>query len=433
MDYKGKTYLFCGVGGSGMSALAVAMLAKGAIVYGSDRSFDRGLFNDHFQNLINKGVRMIPQNGTGVTPDLTALVVSSAIESSIPDVAAAQAQGIAIVKRATLLSDLANAAHSICVGGTNGKSTVTGMIGHVLADNDMNPTILNGGGMLNFDRRNAVIGDMNRMVLETDESDGSITQFHAKIAVLTNISQDHKEMDELKSIFRQYLEQSDMQVLNLDCPIVASMAVDFPNAHTYTMSDIPDDMKLMVPGKHNISNGLAALTVAKICHVEARTATQSLNEFKGIVSRLEVVGETENGVTVIDDFGHNPDKIGASLRTLKETGRRLILMFQPHGFGPLKRQKDDLIDVFSQYLGENDVFYMPEAFYAGGTTDKSISSAEIVHKLQENGLDAHFFEQKTDVYPEIIKNIKPNDVICIMGARDDGLREMAHRIFKDIS
>ena len=416
-----------------MSALAVAMIASGATVYGSDRNHDRELFSDHYQNLMDKGVRMVPQDGSGVTERLTAVIVSSAIEPSIPDIGCAQAKNIPIIKRATLLAELTNQVHSICVGGTNGKSTVTGMIGHVLADNKMNPTILNGGGMLNFNRQNAVIGDMTKMVLETDESDGSITQFNASIAVLTNISEDHKDMDELINIFLEYLKQSKIQVLNLDCPNVAQLAKYFPNAHTYTTNLIPSNLELNIPGDHNISNALAALTVAKICHIDECLAVQSLNSFKGIVSRLEVIGETENGVSVIDDFGHNPHKIAASLKTLKNNGRRLVLMFQPHGFGPLKRQKNELIDIFSLYMNKDDVLYMPEAFYAGGSADKSISSADLVAALVDRGVNAQFFPNKKDVFPEIVKQVHSGDIVCIMGARDDGLREMARDLLKVLS
>ena len=412
-----------------MSALAVAMIARGAKVSGSDRNYDRGLFPDHYQNLIDKGVTMVPQDGSGVSNDLDALLVSSAIEPSIPDIGAAQDKGVTIIKRAELLAELSNSTNSITVGGTNGKSTVTAMIGWVLSDCGDEPTILNGGGMLNFDRQNAVIGNPTRMVLETDESDGSITNFHGDIAVLTNISEDHKSMDELMDVFGTYLAQSKMQVLNIDCPNVRKLAKKFPDAYTYTMDDVPKNLDLMVPGKHNVSNALAALAVAKICQVDDARAIHSMNKFKGVVSRLEVVGKTSNNITVVDDFGHNPDKIGASLATLKESGARLVLMYQPHGFAPTLQQKDRLIGVFSRFLDKKDVFYMPEVFYAGGTVEKSISSNDIVRILKEKGVNAHFFEEKSDVEREILESASKNDVICIMGARDDGLRVMARSIF----
>jgi len=182
----------------------------------------------------------------------------------------------------------------------------------------------------------------NRIVVETDESDGTITNFHAGIAVLTNISEDHKGLDELMDIFRQFLSQSKMQVLNIDCPNVAKLATEFPDAVTYSNTG---DVDLIVPGKHNQSNAQAALAVGRLCHLDG---AKSLNEFKGITSRLEVVG-VKNNITVIDDFGHNPDKIEAGLKTLKENGKRLILMYQPHGFKPTRDHKHELIDVFAKY------------------------------------------------------------------------------------
>ena len=426
-----KTYLFCGVGGSGMSSLAKVVVARGHRIYGSDRNYDRGLFPDHFQSLKDAGITIVPQDGSGVSKNLDALIVSSAVEPSIPDVRVAQDLNVPIIKRAELLAEICNTAHTITVGGTNGKSTVTGMIGHMLHAGGYDPTIINGGGMLNFDRDNAVIGREDRLVVETDESDGSITNFHAGVAVLTNISEDHKDMTELMAIFRQYLSQAKMQVLNVDCPNVAKLAKDFPDAVTYSMSDIPEGLKLIVPGRHNISNALAALAVGRVCHMGDEDIFAALATFKGITSRLEVIGDV-NGITVIDDFGHNPDKITASLKTLKETGRRLILMYQPHGFGPTKRQKDDLIRIFSTLLDKNDVFYMSEIYYAGGTADKSISSAEIIRKISENGVNAYFFEGKVQIQDEILKNARSGDVICIMGARDDSLREMARNIFKSL-
>jgi UDP-N-acetylmuramate--alanine ligase len=228
MSYQGKQYLFCGVGGSGMSSLAKIMISKNVTIYGSDRNNDQGRFPEHFEGLKSAGVHMVAQDGSGVTNDLDALIVSSAVESSIPDVAKAQKLGVQIIKRAELLAEICNDASSITVGGTNGKSTVTGMIGWVLHKCGYNPTVINGGGMLNFDRNNAVIGDPKRIVVETDESDGTITKFHPNIAVLTNISEDHKEMDELLSIFETYLQQSQFQVLNIDCPNVAKLAEKFP-------------------------------------------------------------------------------------------------------------------------------------------------------------------------------------------------------------
>ena len=408
-----------------MSSLAKVVLSRSVIVYGSDRNFDKNRFSDHFQKLSDAGVRLCPQDGTCITTDIDFLVVSSAVEQSIPDVKAAQDLGVAIIKRAELLAEICNDAKSICVGGTNGKSTVTGMIGWMLNQSGLNPTIINGGGMLNFDRDNAVIGNPDRIVVETDESDGTITNFYADIAVLTNISEDHKGLDELMDIFRQFLSQSKMQVLNIDCPNVAKLATEFPDAVTYSNMG---DVDLIVPGHHNQSNAQAALAVGRLCHVDG---IKSLNEFKGIISRLEVVG-VKNNITVIDDFGHNPDKIEAGLKTLKENGKRLILMYQPHGFKPTRDHKHELIDVFAKYLTKDDILYMPDILYFGGTVEQDISSADITNPLQDKGVNANYVPEKTYIQDKILKIVKPNDIVCIMGARDDSLRQMARDIFESL-
>ena len=412
-----------------MSAIAKIMVSRGAIVSGSDRNYDQNRFPELFEKLKSAGVIIEPQNGTGINPDIDYLVVSSAVEPSIPDVKVAQDLNIPIIKRADLLAEICNQSKSICVGGTNGKSTVTGMIGWILTQSNEAPTIINGGGMLNFNRENAVIGASDWIVAETDESDGTIVNYYPEIAVLTNISEDHKALDELMALFKQFLSQSRVQILNLDCPNVRKLAKDFPNAITYTAGNVD----LIVPGLHNQSNAMAALAVAEAIEAIEFTALprNSLKTFKGITSRLEVIGRI-NDITVIDDFGHNPDKIEAGLKTLKQAGARLILMYQPHGFKPTRDQKDDLIDVFAKYLTKDDIFYMPEILYYGGTVDRDISSADIINPLVERGLNARYIPAKADIKADILNQAQSGDIICIMGARDDSLRQMARDIFESL-
>ena len=414
-----------------MSALAKVVLSRGAYVHGSDRNHDAGRFPDLFADLQKSGVCMHHQDGTGLSSDTDFLVVSSAVEPTIPDVAMAQKQGIPILKRAELLAKICNENRTVTVGGTNGKSTVTAMIGHVLHACGQDPTIINGGGMLNFDRNNAVIGQSDRIVAETDESDGTITHFHADIAVLTNITQDHKGMDELLVIFRQYLAQAKIRVLNTDCPHVRQLATEFSDAITFSASDCPPDCRLMVPGAHNRANAMAALVVGRLCNLTDDQILGALRTFRGVTSRLEVIG-TKNGITVIDDFGHNPEKIAAGLKTLKEEGRRLILMYQPHGFKPTRDRKEDLIDVFATYLDGNDLFYMPDILYFGGTVERDISSEQIIEALKSRGLNAVYHSDKAVIKGDILSRAQSNDIICIMGARDESLRQMAREIFADL-
>ncbi len=431
MAFKEEKYLFCGIGGSGMSALAKVLLSHGAKVYGSDRSYDSGLHGEMFKSLQDRGVVIVPQDGSGISDDLTALVVSSAVEDSILDVKAAKEKNVPIMLRAELLAKLANAASSVTVAGTNGKSTTTAMIGWVLHQAGLEPTIINGGGMLNFAADNAVVGSSDWLVAETDESDGSVTLFSPKIAVLTNISEDHKGMDELITIFKQYLSQSEQQVLNIDCPIVKELAKDFPDAVLYSSKQ--ETIELMVPGAHNQSNAQAALMAAKLCGVSHEDAIKALASFKGVSSRLEVIGMV-NDIIVIDDFAHNPDKIAASLLSLQESKKgRLLLMYQAHGFGPTKRQKGSLIEVFSKGITKDDVFFMPEIFYAGGTADKTISASDIINPLKEKGINANFHQDKNSIYTALLDTVKMGDIICIMGARDNSLRQMSRDIFAALS
>ena len=185
-----------------------------------------------------------------------------------------------------------------------------------------------------------------------------------------------------------------------------------------------------MPGLHNVSNALAAVSAAVASGVDFDRAAQAISKFKGMKRRFEVVG-TENNITVIDDFGHNPDKIAATLSTLKDFSGRIIVMFQPHGFGPTKMLKDDLIKTFKQFLDDVDILLMPEIYYAGGTADKSISSLDIINPLAESGLNALFFETRNQIKDYIKNESQPFDRVVIMGARDDTLPAFARSILDD--
>ena len=364
-----KTYFFCGIGGSGMSALAVIFARKGFRVLGSDRSRDQGQSPDKFAALEKLGILLSPQNGSGLNPSVDALIVSSAVEDSIPDVAAAKAQGIPIYKRAELLAEIFNESETgISVAGTSGKSTVTGMIATILAETGYDPTVMNGGMICNFmvqghdGLANMRVGKGDAFVTETDESDGSIALYNPAVAVLNNVALDHKTMEELDKLFGDFVARASRAViLNYDdarvrgfsqrarAPIYSFSltdstatlyAVDFKSAASSISFSVVEDgqsypVTLNVPGQHNVANALSALCSARAVGIPMEKAVKALAQFTGIKRRLEIIGE-KKGITVIDDFGHNPDKISATLKTLKEFRGRLIVIFQPHGFGPLK-------------------------------------------------------------------------------------------------
>jgi len=225
---KDSTF-FCGIGGSGMLPLACIVRASGGRVAGSDRSLDAGRVTPKFDYLRSLGIDLFPQDGSGLKPGM-ALVTSAAVEETIPDVVRARELGLTHMTRPQFLAQLLNAAQrSVAVGGTSGKSTVTGMIGWILHACHRQPTVMNGAVMKNFATpsapfASALVGDPELFVSEVDESDGSIGLYHPEVAVLTNVSLDHKEMAELRSLFGAFLLRARKSILNLDDPETRALA-----------------------------------------------------------------------------------------------------------------------------------------------------------------------------------------------------------------
>ncbi len=442
-----QSFFFCGIGGSGMSALARILNRRGAHVGGSDRSHDRGETPEKFAALANEGITLLPQDGTG-PKDYDALVVSSAIEDNIPDVRAALTLGRPILRRAELLANLLNAAQGIAIAGTSGKTTVCAMTGWIFAACGHDPTIVNGGVMRNF-QDNARAGSGAWFIAETDESDGSIALYTPGIAVLNNITLDHKPIAELRPLFRDFLSRARLgTVINLDDAESAAMAHDFPQALTFGI-DTPSatlnatnltftpegtafhigthPVSLRVPGRHNVSNALAALGAAQLAGLPLSDAAHALHDFQGTARRLEILG-TENEITVIDDFAHNPDKIAASLASLHEFPGRLLVMFQLHGFGPARLLRDGIIEAFTAGLNPDDILTMPEIYYAGGSAERSLSAKDFTDAITARGRASLFFQDRTAIAEYLTQTAHPTDRIVIMGARDDTLTALGQTI-----
>jgi UDP-N-acetylmuramate--alanine ligase len=218
--------------------------------------------------------------------------------------------------------------------------------------------------------------------------------------------------------------------------LLASSPVPSPTGIAFRVkardTDEVVEVKLKVPGLHNAANALAALCAAKACGVTLADAALYLGEFSGIRRRLEVVG-TVNGITVIDDFAHNPDKISATLETMHAFPGRLLLMFQPHGYGPIRLMKDALVDCFANGLHADDVLVMPEPVYFGGTVDRSIGSRELVGEIERRGRNALAFADRSACGDSLVKLARPGDRILVMGARDDSLSVFAHELLQRLA
>jgi UDP-N-acetylmuramate--alanine ligase len=452
-----KSYFFSGVGGSGMLPLALILRGKGETVAGSDRSLDQGRLGAKFAYLQAQGIALFPQDGSGVTSADQILVRSAAVEDTVGDVVAAKRVGATDLKRPQLLAQLFNAAPvRIGVAGTSGKSTTTAMLAWMLFQAGRDPTVMNGAVMKNFVTpdalfASALVGKGDAFVSEVDESDGSIAVYAPTIAVVNNIALDHKSMDELRALFAAFVGKAEVAVLNLDNEETAALVMGanvrvrtfalrsgLADLHTVSIQQAPDGVafevlerggqsakvRLNVPGEHNVANALAALSAARAYGLSLKEAAAALEGFSGTKRRLEVVGSA-NGVTVIDDFGHNPDKIKATLAALHAFPGRLLIMFQPHGFGPLKLMREHFIDVFANQMAGGDVLIMPDPVYFGGTVDRSVTSEHIVSGVRGRGLEAMAFAEREACGDKLMELAEPGDRIIVMGARDDTLSVFA--------
>jgi len=366
--------------------------------------------------------------------------------------------------RAELLATLFNAAEcGVAVGGTSGKSTVTGMVGWIMEQTGRDPTIMNGAVMKNFVSpdapfASAKIGNGGVFVSEVDESDGSIALYRPRVAVLLNVSLDHKSMEELRALFSQFVMVAGRVAANADdeeARLIAAHAsdvisfgihsadamlgiiegtidetgsgigaqlVDRRDATTYRLT-------LQMPGRHNLSNALAAIAGAAAAGIDVGEAVHALAGFKGLARRFDVIGTSPSGITVIDDFGHNPEKCRATLRTLKAHRGRVIAFFQPHGYGPLRQMGHELARTFSEELGSEDVILMCDPVYFGGTVDRSEGSERIVAMIQEyggaNAVRSEYIPTREGCGERILALATARDRVVVMGARDDTLTAFA--------
>ena len=455
---------FSGIGGSGMLPLASIVRASGAKVAGSDRSLDAGRTPHKFDYLRSLGIQLFPQDGSGLQPGMT-FVTSAAVEPTVPDVVRARELELPHLSRPEFLAELLNSAQrSIAVGGTSGKSTVTGMIGWILHACHRQPTVMNGAVMKNFVTpsapfASALVGDPELFVSEVDESDGSIALYRPEIAVLTNISLDHKEMVELRQLFAGFLNAARKAVINLDDPETRALSETVPGEQvigygfdspgaSFMGKDLqlePDGaafaletegerhkVSLRVPGRHNASNAMAALAATRALGVRIEDAVTALTRFEGLKRRLEKVGET-GGVAIIDDFAHNPDKIAATLATLRAQPGRLLIMFQPHGYGPLAKMGEPLAESLAGGMAADDKLFLPDPVYEGGTVDKVRGSDWLADEVRRRGRLAEHIADRAEIGRLLIANAKPGDRILIMGARDDTLIDFASSIVERIA
>ncbi|MDW7673242.1 MAG: UDP-N-acetylmuramate--L-alanine ligase [Bacillota bacterium] len=442
-------YHFVGIGGQGMNPIAQFLKVQGDHVSGSDRYYDRKQHIDLFQHLYNMGIKLFPQNGEAFVERIDKVVISSAIESDNMDVMEANKAQIPIIKRAELLAEIFNNSKGIAIGGTSGKTSVTGMVATVLQEAGLSPTAFIGGELIEKYQEeytgNLLIGQSDIICIEADESDGSIIHYKPHIGIITNISKDHHEVNHLLSLFQQFVNNiRHTLIINGRCPNCAKLEIpEYLNVIRFGLEEGCDiDAKNIICnaggmefsvagekftvkqlGKHNIENALAATAVGMVFKKKLPDIAKGLSKYKGIKRRLEHIGTTK-GVAFYDDYAHNPSKIKASINSLQQLYQRLVVVHQCHGFQPTKFMWNDLVETFVTNCREDDVIVLTKIFDAGGSAIRNISAESMVAELKNKGLKSFYLPERAEIQQFVTGFIQAGDAVIVMGARDESLSKL---------
>lgn len=452
MIFENSNHIFfIGVAGTGMSALAQYCYGIRKKVSGSDRYFDQDIIGETHQMLMDYGIECFAQDASGINSSIDLIVISTAVEETNSEIQKARSLNIPIIKRSELLNAISVTKKTIAVGGTSGKSTTTAMIFDILEYADLEPSIISGAGLIRLQEKgligNAFVGKGDWLVIEADESDGSIVYYKPEIGLLLNIDKDHKEIEELFQIFQtfknnskyfivnnhqkatQQFSQNSEQDFSVTQSNVGFEATDFiQDGFTmhFKINNVPFNMKSI--GEHNMENAIAAVAVAAMCGVDVNTSSKALENYQGIYRRNQILGN-KNGVIVIDDYAHNPAKCAAAIKAVQPLATKVIAWFQPHGYGPTKFLRNDFVDEISKALRPQDEIWMSEIFYAGGTAIKDISANDLINDLKNKNCNAYFVENRNNFLSHIRTHLKESTVLLLMGARDPSLADFAKDVF----
>jgi len=443
---------FIGVAGTGMSAIAQYLSAEGKIITGSDRYFHPTEKNETQEKLVKEGIQCFLQDGSGIDEQTQVIVISTAIEDTNVEIQKAMSLAIPIIKRAELLSLIVQEKRTVAIGGTSGKSTTTAMLFDILDFAGLEPSIISGAGLVRLQEEgkigNAQLGKGDLLVIEADESDGSIVNYHPEIGVLLNIDKDHKEISELEELFKTFKSHCQTFIVNASQEVTAAFSQNRNNDFSSTDADaqykatgfvqtglnisffinhIPFTLDAI--GKHNMENVLAAVTVANKLGVSLEICSKAISKYKGIYRRNQVLGK-KNKVWVIDDYAHNPAKVAAAIIGVQPLAKKVIAWFQPHGYGPTRFLKNDFIESISKALRPQDEIWMSEIFYAGGTAIKDISANDLIQVIKITHPNAYFLEDRNYLVDTLRPHLTDDCVLLLMGARDPSLDAFAKSVFE---
>jgi len=438
---KSKKMHFIGIGGIGMSGIAEILINLGYDVSGSDLRE-----SEQTKRLRQLGATIYIGHYPSNIKDYHVVVTSSAISKNNPEIIEAKKRKIPVIHRSEMLAELVRLKHGIGVAGTHGKTTTSSMLAYILYHGGLNPTAVVGGKVLNFGS-NARIGEGQYFVFEADESDGSFLKLLPTIGIVTNIDADHldhyKYFEGIKEAFITYMNNIPFygySVVCMDDPVVAEVLprierpyvtygfnpganfkatnIKLLNGSTmyscYYNDKLLGEIVLNLLGKHNIINSLAVVAVALELGLAFGVIAEAIAQFQGVGRRLEKIGET-NGIVVVDDYGHHPTEIRATLDALKQLGKRVIVVFQPHRY----TRTQYLCDEFGQAFTMADELFLTEIYPAGEEPIEGVSSNLIQQSVKKHeGRDVVVIPHLDQVPDYISSIVRKGDVIVTLGAGD---------------
>lgn len=450
MQKRPLKIFFSGIAGSGVSAIARFMADKGHIIAGSDRAFDLDSGHPLKERLQAGGIKIFPQDGSGIDSTFDFAVFSTAVEPDRPEAVKAGELGLLTKTRPEYLAEITASFKTIAVAGTSGKSTASGMLAYLMKQLGLEPNFIGGGRVAQFSTAthpgNALTGDSDYLVIEACESDGTIVDYRPEHSVILNLALDHHTVEKTSSMFETLMQHTKQKIiLNADdenlMRIAVKDAVTFsmrsqsqyraedveykPLSTEFSVRGIP--FSLSMPCAYNLYNALSCIAFLSETGIPVKVISAVLPSFQGIDRRFDVyLNDGER--LVIDDYAHNPHKISALMETVRKLSGNICYIFQPHGFGPTRMMKKEYIETFIAHLRDTDHLILLPIYYAGGTAAKDISSHDLADEIRAAGKCAEVVEKRED----ILNRLNEFHAYVVFGARDETLADFAKQISAEV-
>ncbi|MBI5409549.1 MAG: hypothetical protein HZA14_09320 [Nitrospirae bacterium] len=446
MNNKPLRIFFSGIGGSGMSAIAAFMSDQRHIIVGSDRAMDKDLRHPLRKIFQAKGIKIVPQDGSGIDGAFDLAVFSAAVEADNPEAVKAGSLGIPIKTRPEYLAEITSAFETIAVAGTSGKSTASGLLAFLMNRLGLEPNFIGGGRVKQFKSSSnpgsSLTGSSKYLVIEACESDGTIVNYKPRHSIILNLALDHHPVKETAQMFLTLIKNTSGKVIvnadDLNLRGIAernALAFSIRNPSKYKAEEVTYNpfntefslhgtrFSLSLPGEYNLCNALSCIAFLLEIGISPEEIKKILPEFQGIDRRFDV-HLNDGAYLVIDDYAHNPHKISALMTTMKQMREKICYIFQPHGFSPTRLMKKEYIETFIQSLRDSDLLMLLPIFYAGGAVSRDISSRDLAEGINAGGKSVEVMEDRKD----ILKGLHKYKTYVVFGARDESLSDFAKEI-----